>query len=46
MIKVGVFGASGRVGKLVIENIKDDKEIEVSAVFARKNLDFAITSSI
>jgi 4-hydroxy-tetrahydrodipicolinate reductase len=46
MIKVGVFGASGRVGKLVIENIKDDKEIEVSAVFARKNLDFTIPSSV
>jgi 4-hydroxy-tetrahydrodipicolinate reductase len=32
MLKVGVYGASGRVGTLVVENLKDDKEAEISVV--------------
>ena len=46
MIKIGVFGASGRVGKLVIENIKNNNELEIGSVFARNNLDFSIPSSV
>ncbi len=46
MIKVGVFGASGRVGKLLLEDLKQTDGISVSSVFVRNNLDFSIDPSI
>ena len=46
MIKVGVFGASGRVGKLLLEDIKTTPNMSVSTVFVRNELDFAIDPSI
>ncbi len=46
MIKVGVFGASGRVGKLIIEDLKTTEGLELSAVYARRELDFAIDPSV
>jgi 4-hydroxy-tetrahydrodipicolinate reductase len=45
-IKVGVFGASGRVGKLLIEDLKATPKMSLSSVFVRNNLDFAIDPSI
>jgi 4-hydroxy-tetrahydrodipicolinate reductase len=45
-IKVGVFGASGRVGKLLIEDLKVTEGMSLSAVFVRKNLDFSIDPSV
>ena len=46
MIKVGIFGASGRVGKLLIEDLKLTEGMDLSAVFVRNALDFAIDPSI
>ena len=46
MIKVGVFGASGRVGKLLLEDLKQTDSMGVSTVFVRNNLDFSIDPSI
>ncbi len=46
MIKVGVFGASGRVGKLIIEDLKSSEGMELSAVYVRRELDFAIDPSV
>lgn len=46
MIKVGVFGASGRVGRLLLENIKETPEMSVSSVYVRHELDFSIDPSI
>ena len=46
MIKVGVFGASGRVGKLLLENLKETPDMSVSSVYVRTELDFAIDPSI
>ena len=46
MIKVGVFGASGRVGKLLIEDLKSTEGMSLSAVFVRNSLDFAIDPSV
>jgi len=46
MIKVGVFGASGRVGRLLLENLKDTNDMSVSAVYVRNNLDFSIDPSV
>ena len=46
MIKIGVFGASGRVGKLLLENLKETQNMSVSTVYVRDNLDFSIDPSI
>ena len=46
MIKVGVFGASGRVGKLLLENLKETPDMSVSSVYVRKELDFSIDPSV
>ena len=46
MIKVGVFGASGRVGKLIIEDLKQSEGMQLSAVYARRELDFGIDPSV
>lgn len=45
-IKVGVFGASGRVGKLLIEDLKTTKEMSLSSVYVRNSLEFAIDPSV
>lgn len=46
MIKVGVFGASGRVGKLLLEDLKNTPDMSVSTVYVRNSLDFSIDPSI
>jgi 4-hydroxy-tetrahydrodipicolinate reductase len=46
MIKVGVFGASGRVGKLLLEDLKNTPNMSVSTVYVRGTLDFSIDPSI
>ncbi len=46
MIKVGVFGASGRVGRLLIEDLKQEDNISLSTVYVRENLDFSIDPSV
>jgi len=46
MIKVGVFGASGRVGKLLLENLKETTQMSLSSVYVRSRLDFAIDPSV
>jgi 4-hydroxy-tetrahydrodipicolinate reductase len=46
MTKVGVFGASGRVGKLLLEDLKQTEGMSVSTVFVRNELDFSIDPSI
>lgn len=46
MIKVGVFGAGGRVGKLLLEDIKLKSDMSVSTVFVRNTLEFSIDPSI
>jgi 4-hydroxy-tetrahydrodipicolinate reductase len=45
-IKVGVFGASGRVGKLIIEDLKTVDTMALATVYARRELDFAIDPSV
>lgn len=42
MIKTGIFGAGGRVGRLLIENIKADKELLLSSVYVRSEMDFSV----
>lgn len=42
MLKIGVFGASGRVGKLILEEIEKTQDLEIGAVFVRRELDFSL----
>ena len=46
MVKVGVFGASGRVGRLVLDDLKDTVDISLSSVYVRSNLNFSIDPSV
>jgi len=46
MTRVGVFGANGRVGKLIIEDLLDTKDISLSSVFVRNKLNFSIDPSV
>jgi 4-hydroxy-tetrahydrodipicolinate reductase len=46
MIKVGVFGASGRVGQLLLDDLKLDETISLSSVYVRKELNFSIDPSV
>ena len=46
MVKVGVFGANGRVGKLILEDLKETTDISLSSVYVRNSLDFSIDPSV
>lgn len=46
MTRVGVFGANGRVGKLIIEDLKTSENISLSSVFVRDSLNFSIDPSV
>ncbi len=46
MVKVGVFGANGRVGKLLLDDLKTTEGISLSTVYVRNSLDFSIDPSV
>lgn len=46
MIKVGIFGATGRIGRLLIESLHNDSEAKLSCVFVRKELQFSIPKGV
>lgn len=46
MTRVGVFGANGRVGKLIIDDLKVTENISLSSVFVRNSLNFSIDPSV
>jgi 4-hydroxy-tetrahydrodipicolinate reductase len=46
MVKVGVFGANGRVGKLILEDLKTTDDISLSSVYVRNSLDFNVDPSV
>ncbi|WP_373071528.1 4-hydroxy-tetrahydrodipicolinate reductase [Sulfurimonas sp.] len=46
MTKVGVFGANGRVGKLILEDLKTTEDISLSSVYVRSELDFNVDPSV
>lgn len=45
MIKVGVFGATGRVGRRIVEILKEQEDMVISSIFVRNELDFSVPSS-
>ncbi len=46
MIRVGVFGAGGRVGKLIIDDLHHETEISLGAVYVRDELNFSIDPAV
>lgn len=46
MIKVGVFGASGRVGQLILDDLRTEEGISLSSVYVRNELNFSIDPSV
>ncbi len=46
MINVGIYGSTGRVGRLLIENLKNDKEAEISVIHVSRKMDFSVDSDI
>ena len=42
MTKVGVLGANGRVGKLIIDDLKSTDNIDLGSVFVRNELNFLL----
>ena len=45
-LKIGVFGATGRVGQLIINTLRQDKHAGVSVIYVRGDLDFSVDPSI
>lgn len=46
MTRVGIFGANGRVGKLIIDDLKATADISLSSVYVRNALNFSIDPSV
>jgi len=46
MIKAGIYGASGRVGRLLLEDIATTEGIEVAVIYVRKELNFPLADGI
>ena len=46
MIKAGIYGASGRVGRLLIDDIATTEGIEVVVIHVRKELNFSLADGI
>ncbi len=42
MLNVGIFGASGRVGRLLIDDLKTEEGLKLEAVYVRKTQDFPV----
>ncbi|MDH5464003.1 MAG: 4-hydroxy-tetrahydrodipicolinate reductase [Thiovulaceae bacterium] len=45
-LKIGVFGATGRVGQLIINALRQDQNAGVSVIYVRGDLDFSVDPSI
>jgi len=46
MINVGIHGGTGRVGRLLIENLKNDEDAKVSVIHAIEEIDFVLDEAI
>lgn len=46
MIKVGIFGSTGRIGRLLIEALGDDSDVKLSSIFVRNELQFSIPNGV
>lgn len=46
MLGIGVFGAGGRVGQLLVELAKKSNAVKLESVYVRKDLDFSIDPGV
>ncbi len=46
MLEIGIFGATGRVGKLLIDEILLNKKSSLASVYVRNELQYNIPSSV
>lgn len=46
MIKVGIFGSTGRVGRLLVDILQDESDARLSVVFVRKELQYSIPNGV
>jgi 4-hydroxy-tetrahydrodipicolinate reductase len=46
MIKVGIHGSTGRVGELLVKNLKDDEKAEVSTLHAIDEFKYAVDEDL
>ncbi len=45
MVNVGVFGATGRVGRRIVDLLKADEQADIGSIFVREELDFSVPGS-
>lgn len=45
MVNIGVFGATGRVGRRIVDLLDKDDSATVSSIFVRNELDFSVPGS-
>ncbi|MGM0532982.1 MAG: 4-hydroxy-tetrahydrodipicolinate reductase [Campylobacterota bacterium] len=45
MKKVGVFGATGRVGRRIVDLLQEDEDLSIGSIFVRNELDFSVPGS-
>jgi 4-hydroxy-tetrahydrodipicolinate reductase len=45
-MKIGVYGATGRVGRLIVDLIHQDDGLELGSVFFKGDLDFSLDPSV
>lgn len=46
MLGIGIFGATGRIGKLLIEALQKDKEANLSCIYVRNELQYSIPQGV
>ncbi len=46
MINVGIFGATGRIGKLLIEALNEDSEASLSCIYVRNELQYSVPKGV
>ncbi|RAX54180.1 4-hydroxy-tetrahydrodipicolinate reductase [Helicobacter sp. 16-1353] len=46
MINVGIFGATGRIGKFLIESLGEDLEANLSCIYVRNELQYSVPESV
>ncbi len=46
MIKIGIHGSTGRVGRLLIENLKNDKNAKITVLHAIEEINFSVPEGV
>ncbi len=46
MVKIGIHGSTGRVGRLLIENLKNDKNAKITVLHAIEEINFSIPEGV